>query len=83
MYQMLPQNYKMAKKYSEWPQSMSNGQKIDQHFPFQSPPKFSQIGIFGINNMPSGNPGVKREPTAASCNYAPELSKASKKIFLL
>jgi hypothetical protein len=25
-----------------------NGHKIYQHFPFQGPPKFTKIGIFGL-----------------------------------
>jgi hypothetical protein len=43
-------------KYTKWPQSIPNGQKIDQidikyvyrHLPLQVPPKFTQIGIFGL-----------------------------------
>jgi hypothetical protein len=27
-----------------------------QHFSFQGPPKFTQIGIFWFENTPSGNP---------------------------
>jgi hypothetical protein len=51
----LPQNvpngdkiYQMAVKYSEWPQNIPNGHKIFQHFPFQGPPKYTQICIFGF-----------------------------------
>jgi hypothetical protein len=30
-----------------------------KHFPFQGPPKFTQIWIFGFENKPSGNPAWK------------------------
>jgi hypothetical protein len=43
----------MATKYTKWP-------NIDQHLPFQDPPKFTQIGIFGFENIPSGNPASQR-----------------------
>jgi hypothetical protein len=29
---------------------------MDQHLQLQDPPKFTQIGIFGLKKMPSGNP---------------------------
>jgi hypothetical protein len=29
---------------------------IYHHLPLQDSPKFTQIGIFGLKNMPSGNP---------------------------
>jgi hypothetical protein len=32
--------------------------KLDQHFPFQRPRKFTQIEIFGFSNLPSGSPGI-------------------------
>jgi hypothetical protein len=43
-------------KYTKWAQTISkchihiipNGYKIYQHFPFQLPPKYNQIGIFGL-----------------------------------
>jgi hypothetical protein len=38
----------MATKYTKWPQSRPNGRKIFQHLPLQDPPKFTQIGIFGL-----------------------------------
>jgi hypothetical protein len=28
------------------------------YFPFQGPPKFTQIGMFGLKNKPSGKPGL-------------------------
>jgi hypothetical protein len=38
-------------------QNIPNGHKIYQHFPFQGPSKFTQIGIFGLKlHKPSGNP---------------------------
>jgi hypothetical protein len=30
--------------------NIPNGHKIYQHFPFQGPPKFTQMGIFGLKN---------------------------------
>jgi hypothetical protein len=33
----------MAIKYTKWPQNISNGR-----LPLQDPPKFTQIGIFGL-----------------------------------
>jgi hypothetical protein len=38
----------MAGKYTKWPENIPNGHKISQHFPLQDPPKFTQIGIFGL-----------------------------------
>jgi hypothetical protein len=32
--------------YTKWPHNMPNNRKIDQHLPFQDPPKFTQTGIF-------------------------------------
>jgi hypothetical protein len=46
----------MAIKYGKWPEYRPNGHKIYQHFPLLDPPKLSQIGIFGFENKPSGNP---------------------------
>jgi hypothetical protein len=34
--------------YTKRPQIVPNGRKIHQHFPFQGPPKFTQIVIFGL-----------------------------------
>jgi hypothetical protein len=33
-----------------------NGHKIYQYLSLQDAPKFTQIGIFGFQNIPSGNP---------------------------
>jgi hypothetical protein len=38
----------MATKYTKWPNNRPNGHKINQHLPLQDPPKFTQIGIFGM-----------------------------------
>jgi hypothetical protein len=43
--------YQMDIKYIEWP--------YGHYFPFQGPPKFTKIGIFGSKiYVPSGNPGL-------------------------
>jgi hypothetical protein len=34
----------------------SSGHTMRQPSPFQGPPKFSQIGIFWLEKIPSGNP---------------------------
>jgi hypothetical protein len=48
----------MAMKYIKWPQNIPNDHEIYQHFPFQLPPKYGQVGIFGMKmHIPSGNPG--------------------------
>jgi hypothetical protein len=51
-------------KYTKWPQNIPHCRKIDlpavkiyQHLPLQEPTKFTQIGIFGLKTVPSGNPG--------------------------
>jgi hypothetical protein len=40
--------YQMAIKYTKWPKNTRNGRKIFQHFTFRDPPKYTQIGIFGM-----------------------------------
>jgi hypothetical protein len=40
--------YQMAIRYFLWTQTWPNGHKICQDFPLQGPPKFTQIGIFGL-----------------------------------
>jgi hypothetical protein len=54
----LPNNHKICH------QNMPNGSKIYQmaikiyqHLPLQDPPKFTQTGIVGFENITSGNPG--------------------------
>jgi hypothetical protein len=47
-YTKLSLNYQMAIKYTKWAKSIPNGHKRYQHFPVQGPPKFAQIGIFGL-----------------------------------
>jgi hypothetical protein len=48
--------YQIATKYTKLPQNRPKGYKIYQQLPLQDPPKFTQIGIFGSENKPSGNP---------------------------
>jgi hypothetical protein len=38
---------------------ITNVRKIYQHFQFQGTSKYNKIGIFGMRNTPSGNPGGK------------------------
>jgi hypothetical protein len=40
--------YQMVLKYPKSPLNIPNGQRIYKHFPISSPPKFTQIGIFGL-----------------------------------
>jgi hypothetical protein len=40
--------YQMTITYFQWPQNRPNGHKIYHDFPQQDPPKFTQIGIFGL-----------------------------------
>jgi hypothetical protein len=42
------QNFQMSKTYTKWPKNIPNGLKIYQDFPFRGPPKYTQIGIFGL-----------------------------------
>jgi hypothetical protein len=39
--------------HTQWPSNILHGHKICQQFPFQGPPKYTQIGIFGskINHL--------------------------------
>jgi hypothetical protein len=46
----------MPIKYIKWPKNRPNVHKIYQHLLLQGPPKFTQIRIFGLKKMPSGNP---------------------------
>jgi hypothetical protein len=55
-YTKLPLNYPMAIKYTKRPSYILNGHIIYQSFPLQGHPKFTQIGIFWFDNVPSGNP---------------------------
>jgi hypothetical protein len=36
------------KKYTKWLKIFTNGLKMYQHYPFQGPPKYTQIGILGM-----------------------------------
>jgi hypothetical protein len=47
----VPNEHKMCRmiiKYPKCPKNIPNDHKIYQHFPIQGPPKFEQIGIFGL-----------------------------------
>jgi hypothetical protein len=37
--------HQITKKYTQCPQTIPNGRKIDQHLPLQDTPKFTQIGL--------------------------------------
>jgi hypothetical protein len=52
----------MAIKYKKLPQTIPNGHKIYQHFPFKFPPKYDRFGDIWSESKPSGNPNL-----AASC----------------
>jgi hypothetical protein len=38
----------MTIKYNQWPNNIPNGYKIYQTFPYQDPPKFTQILFLGL-----------------------------------
>jgi hypothetical protein len=40
--------YQTTINYAKWPLHITNDHKIYKRFPFQGPPKFTQIGIFGL-----------------------------------
>jgi hypothetical protein len=40
--------YPSRKKCTKKTQKVPNGHKISPHFPIKGPPKFTQIGIFGL-----------------------------------
>jgi hypothetical protein len=57
--------YQTRKKCTKWIQNEPDGYKIFQisikyskHFTIEGLPKFTQTGIFGLINKPSGNPGA-------------------------
>jgi hypothetical protein len=68
--------YQMTIKYSVWPQNIQNDRKINkmavkQPFPLQGPPKYSQIGIFGMKiGIPSGNPAAGNKTKPLICRAA-------------
>jgi hypothetical protein len=41
-------NHKMTTKYTKRLRNRPNGHKIYRHLPLQDPPKFTQIGFFGL-----------------------------------
>jgi hypothetical protein len=48
----------MAIKYTKWLSIDQMGIKIYQNLSLQDTAKFTQIGIFRFENMPSGNPAL-------------------------
>jgi hypothetical protein len=48
-YTKFPLKYQMVIKYTKWPKYISISHYIYQHFLFQGPTKFTQIGIFGLD----------------------------------
>jgi hypothetical protein len=48
----------MDVQYTKLPQNRPKGHKICQYLTVQDPPKFTRIGIFGFENLPSGKPDV-------------------------
>jgi hypothetical protein len=40
--------YHTAIHYAKWPKNIPNDHNILQHFPFQGPPKVTEIKIFGL-----------------------------------
>jgi hypothetical protein len=40
--------YQIAIKYTKWRENWPNGYTIYHHLPLQDPPKFTQVGIFGL-----------------------------------
>jgi hypothetical protein len=57
----IPKRIKNIPNYNKntfLPGNIPNGHIKNQHLPVQDPPKFTQIGIFGVENIPSGNPGA-------------------------
>jgi hypothetical protein len=56
--------FKMATKYTKWPQNIPNGHKIYQmatkyiKYTIARPSKFYPNWDFWFENMPSGNPGL-------------------------
>jgi hypothetical protein len=44
--------YQMVITYSKCLKNIPSGHKINKYFPIQGPPKFTQIGIFGLKRNP-------------------------------
>jgi hypothetical protein len=51
----LTQNIQNGYKIYQIAKKVQNDLTIYQYFPFQGPPAYTQIGIFGILILPSGN----------------------------
>jgi hypothetical protein len=63
----------MNTKCTKWSLNIPNGRKISQMtinylniFQSKSTPKFSQVGIFGLKNKLSGNPGQESRSSASA-----------------
>jgi hypothetical protein len=54
-YQKREKYTNMTTNYTKRPEIIPNRRRIYKHFPFQSPPKYAQIGIFGHKIKLSGN----------------------------
>jgi hypothetical protein len=69
----LDTKYQNVEKSTKLPLNIPNSRKIDKIaikyiyrlLPVQDPPKFTQIGIFGFENIPSGNPAWQSYGTTA------------------
>jgi hypothetical protein len=48
--------YQTGEKYTKLPQTETNFHKLYQHLALQHSPKFTQIWIWVLKNIPSGNP---------------------------
>jgi hypothetical protein len=61
--------YQITIQFTKWQRNIPNGRKIDQMaskytniFHCKSPPKYTQIGIYGFKNMPSSNTALNGLP---------------------
>jgi hypothetical protein len=52
--------YQMATRCTKGLSNITNGHKIYQHFPFQGPPKYTQIEIFGLKIYHLATLGTRR-----------------------
>jgi hypothetical protein len=65
--------YQTAIRYTKWLSDIPNGDKIFQHFTIQGPPKYTQIGIFGLKRnhlatlLQTDRFGLPRFPLAMIC----------------
>jgi hypothetical protein len=54
-------------------ENIPNGRKIHQYCQFRGPPKYTQMGIFGLKNLPSGNPGAQPSQVTVDGNLQLEM----------